>query len=253
MLVLIKVGDYLTYRYTNNLETLRKDFDEYTPEHEIIVTRDDSYYYFEVIPKLIPVEMKYRPGWFYDTPEIRDLFQNYTKPEGSYFRSEFMAKVKNDLYKLLEKLYSNDGSWGAQRMKELVENDIRTLDFSACPELVNAGDSIHIKCRQFPRGSVFKVGDCEVVFENMKAFGRDPEIVILEDCVAIQSEIGTRPNIEHLAKSLRDKFTNIIGEKEKSNPYLSINEENRIDFNLERTKSFGEAQRKFLRAFGFGE
>lgn len=251
MLVLIKVGNYLTYRYTNNLETLRKEFEEYTPEHEIIVARDDSYYYFEVIPKLIPVEMKYKPGWFYDTPEIRDLFQNYKKPEGSYFKSEFSATVKNNLWKFLDELYNDDGSWGARRMKDLVGNDIRTLDFSACPELVNAGDSIHIKCRQFPRGSVFKVGDISVVFENICGlFGKDPYIKILENCVAIQSEIGSRPNNEPLANSLKDRFSDIIKEKEKDNPYLRINEENRIDFNLERTKSFGDAHRKFLKAFG---
>ena len=250
MLVLIKVGDYLTHRYTSSLELLKKDFDEYTPDHEIVACREDGYYYFEVIPKLIPKEFKYRPGWFYDRPEVRDIFINYKKSNNSYFKAEFIANARNELQNFINSLYSGKSSWGITRIKELLMDDIRTLNFAACPDIVNAGDSIQVKCKQFPRGAIFKIGDCEIVFDNIRNDQAciDPYIKTLDDCIAIQSEIGSRPNIEPLAKSLKDEFTSIIKEKEKSNPYLQISDDNRIDYNTELTKSYGDAQRILLDA-----
>ena len=236
MLVLIKVGEFLTYRYTGNLDTLEKEFSEYTPDHEIICTREGMFY-FEVIPKLISKEFIYKKGWYYDRPEIRDLFKNYTRSENEYPKSEFEVEIRRHLSREVDRILGDSEDWGSQRLRRLLSEDIRTMKFIGLPDIIDISKPLEISadCRCFSNGGKFNITP-EIIIRFQTT---NPDTEIDQEFSKAQCYIITSNNMgQGLPK---DRFLDLV--KKENNPYL-ISTGSDLSFDGSRLKSYFKARDK---------
>lgn len=233
MLVLLKVGEYLTYRYTTNLDTLVKEFLEFTPEVEVLLTREDGYCYFEILPKLIDPKYIHKPGWYYNVPEVISVFKDYKKDPGSYFKLELISEIK----KYLKSILVGVGS----RICELYEKDLNGLEIyndSELPDIVSPGTKVIIHVNYF-KSFAFMLGDGIIVdiINVNNPYGIDP---LLEEARGIKKIIEMqRPYSEQdrPRRFLISAFFSLL--EESGNPYLIIDRENwKVYINEKKEKEF---------------
>lgn len=76
MLYLIKSSKYLKIGFTDNLEDRLKQYDTHNPDYELISTLNVAKRHEKRIQDLC-MPYHYKLEWFYDVPEVRELFENY--------------------------------------------------------------------------------------------------------------------------------------------------------------------------------
>ena len=233
MLVLLKVGEYLTYRYTTNLDALVNEFLEFMPEVEVLLTRDDGFCYFEILPKLIDPKYIYKSGWYYNVPEVVSVFKDYKKDPGSYFKLELISEIK----KYLKSILVGVGS----RICELYEQDLNSLGIyndSELPDIVSPGTKVIIHVNYF-KSFAFILGDGIIVdIINVNSpYGIDP---LLEEARGIKKIIEMQRSYseqDRPGRFLISAFFSLL--EESGNPYLIIDRENwKVYINEEKEKEF---------------
>ena len=102
MLYLIKSSKYLKIGFTNNLEDRLKQYDTHNPDYELISTLNIAKRHEKRIQDLC-MPYHYKLEWFYDVPEVIEIFNTY--PNRILEELIMFAKEK---FEELFKLFANN-------------------------------------------------------------------------------------------------------------------------------------------------
>lgn len=138
MIVLIRVGNYLTYRVSSSVSSIISDFSNYSPDFEIILTRDLSYYCIDIITKLIDPKLVYKKGWYFNVPEVISIFRDFNKSPNDFFNAEFGKIITGRLEEFMGR-YLIDNTSLRMLYKEDISS-IRTEISQNLPDIISTSE-----------------------------------------------------------------------------------------------------------------
>ena len=238
MIVLVKVGEYLTYRYTSNVNSISSEFSEFTPDFSIVVIRDIDSSYFNIIPEQIDPKYLYRPGWYYDVPEVRQAFETYTLQENEVPGYKFKREIREHIIDvILHKLPNTSGGRILKRILQYVSEDLTLA--SSLPSVVRPGDGIKFESRLLPNITFQYRGITVEILNETNPEGIDPD---LQKAIHYANVIrsGHKFSSSKLIISLTELCSELI--KERYNPYIKFHEvTGTIILDTEKEREFLEA------------